>query len=221
MTTAEQKSKVLARWLRHRPDVIGLTVDKHGWTDVADLLAKAATAGIPFTHDELVMLVVENDKQRFSLSPDGTRIRARQGHSIQVNLKLSVKLPPPVLYHGTVRKFLAAIRKQGLLPGTRRDVHLSATRETAVAVAARRGTPVVLIIETHPLLRDGYQFRCSDNGVWLIPNIPPQYLRFPDESNRKSSLLDSAAALNRVGALTDAEVDQLRAIVTRKNAHQK
>ena len=185
MTTLEQKSKMLARWLRHRPDVIGLTVDKHGWTDVADLLLKAATAGISFTHDELVQLVVENDKQRFSLSPDGTRIRAAQGHSIQVVLKLSVKTPPPVLYHGTVEKFLALIRKKGLLPGTRRDVHLSATRETAVAVGARRGTPVVLIIETHLLLRDGYQFRCSDNGVWLIPNVPPQYLQFPSESKRK------------------------------------
>ena len=155
MTTAEQKSKMLARWLRHRPDAIGLAVDKHGWTDAAALLSKAATAGISLTHDELLLLIVENDKQRFSLSSDGTRIRAAQGHSIDVDLKLSVKKPPPVLFHGTVRKFLAAIRKQGLLPGTRRDVHLSATRETAVAVGARRGAPVVLVIETHLLLRDG------------------------------------------------------------------
>lgn len=221
MTSAEEKSKMLARWLRHRPDVIGLAVDKHGWTDVADLLSKAATAGFPFTHDELVLLVVENDKQRFSLSPDGMCIRAAQGHSIAVDLKLSVKKPPAVLYHGTVRKFVAAIRKQGLLPGTRRDVHLSATRETAVAVGVRRGAPVILVIETHAMLRDGYQFRYSDNGVWLIPNVPPQYLRFPEESNRWSSLLDSAEALHRVGALTDAEVGQLHAIVTRKNAHQK
>lgn len=181
MTTLEQKSKMLARWLRHRPDVIGLTVDKHGWTDVADLLLNAATAGISFIHDELVQLVVENDKQRFSLSPDGTHIGAAQGHSIHVDPKLSVKTPPPVLYHGTVGKFVAAIRKQGLLPGTRRGVHLSAKRETAVAVGARRGAPVVLIIETDLLLRDGYQFRCSDNGVWLISNVPPRYLRFPDE----------------------------------------
>ena len=85
------------------------------------------------------------------------------------------------VYHGTVGKFVAAIRKQGLLPGTRRDVHLSAKRENAVAVGARRGAPVVLIIETHLLLRDGYQFRCSENGVWLIPPGPPKYLRLADE----------------------------------------
>ena len=181
MTTTEQKSKLLARWLRHRPDAIGLTLDNQGWTGVAALLAKAAAAGASITHEELMQVVVENDKQRFSLSPDGLRIRAVQGHSIEVDLKLPVKTPPPVLYHGTVRKFLAAIRKQGLLPGTRRDVHLSATKETAVAVGARRGAAVVLIIETYPMLRDGFQFRCADNGVWLIPSVPAKYLGFPEE----------------------------------------
>lgn len=180
----EQKSKLLARWLRHRPDAIGLTLDNHGWAVIAELLAKAAAAGAPITREELMLVVIENDKQRFSLSPDGLRIRAAQGHSIEVDLKLSTKTPPSVLYHGTVFKFLVAIRKQGLLPGTRRDVHLSATKETAEAVGARRGAPVVLIVETFPLLRDRFQFRCADNGVWLIPNVPPQYLRFPNETGR-------------------------------------
>ena len=180
----EQKSKLLARWLRHRPDAIGLTLDNHGWAVIPELLAKVAAAGTAMTHDELMQVVTENDKQRFSLSPDGLRIRAAQGHSVEVDLKLAVKTPPPVLYHGTVHKFVTAIRKQGLLPGTRRDVHLSATKETAMDVGARRVAPVVLAIETFPLLRVGFQFRCADNGVWLIPNVPPQYLRFPNETGQ-------------------------------------
>lgn len=182
VATTTEKSKLLARWLRHRPDAIGLVLDKQGWANVAELIEKAASAGFPITADELKKLVLENDKQRFSLSDDGLRIRAAQGHSIAVDLDLPVKTPPPVLYHGTVRKFLASIRKQGLLPGTRRDVHLSATKELANTVGARRGSPVVLVIETYPLLRDGYQFRCADNGVWLISSVPPEYLKFPDES---------------------------------------
>jgi putative RNA 2'-phosphotransferase len=221
MTTLEQKSKLLARWLRHRPDAIGLTLDRHGWTDIAELLAKAAAAEMHITHDELVRVVVENDKQRFSLSPDGLRIRAAQGHSIEVDLKLPFTKPPPVLYHGTVRKFMAAISKHGLIPSSRRDVHLSATKETAEAVGARRGAPVVLSIETYPLVRDGFQFRCADNGVWLISSVPAKYLRLPDESSRTSSLLESTEALRRVGALTSAEVGQLRAIVTRKEKAKK
>lgn len=179
MNTLRDRSKMLSRWLRHRPDAIGITLDKQGWTDVAELLAKAAAADMPLTHDELIQIVVESDKQRFTLSEDGLRIRAAQGHSVAIDLKLPVKKPPPVLYHGTVRKFLTSIRKQGLLPGRRQDVHLSATKETAEAVGARRGEPVVLIIDTYALVRDGYQFRRADNGVWLIPNVPPEYLRFP------------------------------------------
>jgi putative RNA 2'-phosphotransferase len=180
----EQRSKLLARWLRHRPDAIGLTLDNHGWTDIAELLTKAEAAGTFITREELTLAVTENDKQRFSLSPDGLRIRTAQGHSIGLDLKLAVKAPPPVLYHGTVSKFLTAIRKQEFLPGTRRDVQLSATKKTAEAVGARRGAPVVLIVETFPLLRDGFQFQCTDNSVWLIPNVPPQYLRFPNETGR-------------------------------------
>jgi putative RNA 2'-phosphotransferase len=179
----EQTSKLLARWLRHRPDAIDLKLDKFGWTGIEDLLTKAAAAGTLITHDELIKIVIKNDKQRFSLSPDRLRIRAAQGHSVLVNLKLPFLKPPPILYHGTVRKFIDSIRKQGLLPGTRQDVHLSANKETAVLVGARRGAAVVLIIETFPLLRDGFQFRCAENGVWLIPSVPPQYLRFPDKNN--------------------------------------
>lgn len=181
MTTLEQKSKLLARWLRHRPDAIDLTLDRHGWTNIGDLLTKAAAAGTPITADELAQVVAENDKQRFSLSSDGLRVRAAQGHSVDVDLNLPFMTPPPVLYHGTVRKFLATIRKQGLLPGSRQDVHLSATRETAIAVGARRGASIVLVIETFPVVRDGFRFRCADNGVWLIPSIPAKYLRFPNE----------------------------------------
>lgn len=175
-----QKSKFLSRVLRHRPDAIGLTLDKQGWTDVSELLEKATQAGVVITEAELEQIVGENDKQRFTLSPDRTRIRAAQGHSIPVDLKHPTKTPPPVLFHGTVSTFLPSIRKQGLLPGNRHDVHLSAIRETAQAVGARRGKPAVLIIETHPLVRDGYQFRVAENGVWLIESVPAKYIRFPD-----------------------------------------
>ena len=153
-------------------------LDAHGWVDVADLLSKAAVAGFAFTRDDLSRVVTENDKKRFTLSDDGLRIRAAQGHSVAVDVAAPVKKPPAVLYHGTVRKFVDSIRKQGLLPGSRRDVHLSATRETADAVGRRRGVPVIITIETFPMVRDGFTFRISDNGVWLVSHAPVKYLRF-------------------------------------------
>lgn len=171
---------MLSRWLRHRPDAIGITLDKRGWTGVAELIAKAEAAGTPITHDELLQVVAGSDKKRFTLSDDGLQIRAAQGHSVAVDLQLPVKTPPPVLYHGTVARFLPNIRKQGLLLGSRHDVHLSATRETAVAVGERRGEPVVISIETFPMLRDGFEFRCSDNSVWLVQSVPAKYLKIPE-----------------------------------------
>jgi putative RNA 2'-phosphotransferase len=145
------------------------------------------------------------------LSADGLRIRAAQGHSVSIDLNLPTKAPPPVLYHGTARKFLAAIRKQGLLPGSRRGVHLSASKEPEMALGARRGTPVVLIVETYALLRDGFQFRCADNGVSLTSSVPSQHLRSPDEPTLLSSQLKSADALHRVGAMSDSELCAFKA----------
>lgn len=174
-----QKSKSLARWLRHRPDAIKISLDKEGWTDIEELLLRANAAGVALTDQELRQIVFENDKQRFSLSDDGLRIRAAQGHSVAVDLNLVVKLPPPVLYHGTVSKFIVSIKKQGLLPGSRNDVHLSPTRETALAVGGRRGVAVLLKIETFPMVRAGIEFRCADNGVWLVERVPFEFIKFP------------------------------------------
>lgn len=178
-SNAVRISKFLSYVLRHRPEKIGLTLDKQGWANVSELLSKAAAAGTAITLDELKSVVEHNDNKRFVLSDDATRIRAAQGHSIEVDLKLKVKTPPVLLYHGTVEKFIGDIRKQGLRPMNRHDVHLSADRDTASRVASRRGKPVILVIDTRPMLRDGCQFRVSDNGVWLIPEVPPRYIIFP------------------------------------------
>jgi putative RNA 2'-phosphotransferase len=182
MSVLEQNSKLLARWLRHRPDAINLKLDSNGWAAISELLEKAHLAGTHITHHEIMQVVNDNDKQRFSLSSDGLRIRAVQGHSVDISLGLPFSKPPALLYHGTVRKFLPAIRKQGLLPGSRRDVHLSSTEETALRVGARRGVPILLIVETFPMLRDGFRFRRSENGVWLIDSVPAKYLKFPANS---------------------------------------
>lgn len=170
-------SKYLSKHLRHQPERIGLTLDEAGWVEIEALIAAAATHGFPFTRDELDHVVAANDKKRFAV--EGTRIRASQGHSIDVDLALPAATPPPYLYHGTVARFLEAIRAEGLRPMNRHDVHLSADRETATRVGARRGRPVVLTVDATAMHRDGHVFHVSANGVWLTKAVPPRYLRFP------------------------------------------
>ncbi len=169
-------SKYLARHLRHSPGRIGLNLDEHGWARVDDLLAAAARHGFPFTADELEQVVENNDKRRYAFDDTGGRIRASQGHSVAVDLELIPTAPPPVLYHGTVERSLSAIRREGLRRMNRQAVHLSPDRATAVRVGARRGRPVVLVVDAARMAADGHEFRVSANGVWLVDAVPAEYL---------------------------------------------
>ncbi|MER6026362.1 RNA 2'-phosphotransferase [Streptomyces sp. NPDC001851] len=170
-------SKYLSRHLRHQPELIGITLDPGGWVEIDTLIAAATAHGFRFTREELDHVVATNDKRRFAI--EGSRIRASQGHSVEVDLDLPPAVPPPYLYHGTVARNLDAIRADGLRPMSRHDVHLSADRETAARVGARRGRPVVLAVDAGAMHRDGHLFRVSANGVWLTNAVPPRYLRFP------------------------------------------
>lgn len=170
-------SKYLSKHLRHQPERIGLTLDEAGWVEIDTLIAACAAHGVRFNREELDHVVATNDKRRFSI--EGTRIRASQGHSIEVDLGLPPATPPPYLFHGTVARNLDAIRAEGLRPMNRHAVHLSADRETATRVGARRGRPVVLSVDAGAMHKDGQVFRVSENGVWLTEAVPVRYLRFP------------------------------------------
>ncbi|GLW62813.1 putative RNA 2'-phosphotransferase [Actinomadura rubrobrunea] len=173
-------SKYLARHLRHRPEDIGITLDRHGWVDVDELLSAAARHGFPVTRAELEHVVAVNDKRRYAFDDTGRRIRAHQGHSVDVDLDLPVTPPPPRLYHGTAPRFVAAIRRDGLRRMRRHAVHLSPDRATAERVGSRRGRPVVLVVDAARMAADGHEFRVTPNGVWLVDAVPPEYLTFPD-----------------------------------------
>ncbi|WP_214104914.1 RNA 2'-phosphotransferase [Acrocarpospora catenulata] len=170
-------SKYLSKHLRHQPDRIGITLDPQGWVAVPVLLAAAKAHGFPITPDELTEVVATNDKQRFVLQ-DG-RIRANQGHTVQVDLGLEPVEPPAELFHGTVAAALPAIRTEGLRPMRRHHVHLSPDLETATRVGARRGKPIVLVVDTAAMHAAGHVFTRSANGVWLTDAVPPPYIRFP------------------------------------------
>ena len=169
-------SKYLALRLRHRPDEIGLRLDREGWASVDELLAGAAAHGFPIDRDELQRVVADNDKQRYELDVTGTRIRARQGHSVAVDLGLGAASPPELLFHGTVERFVDAILAEGLRPMGRQHVHLSPDAEAASAVGSRRGKPVILEIRAAEMERDGHQLWLSGNGVWLALAVPPAYI---------------------------------------------
>lgn len=170
--------RFLARILRHDPGAIGLHLDAQGWVDVSLLLRAARQHGFPLTRETLLQTVSENDKQRFTLSVDGNRIRAAQGHSVAVDLDLKPATPPDLLYHGTAKSSLDAIFREGLRPMRRQHVHLSAGRDTAQRVGARHGPETVLIVHAEAMHQEGMLFWLSDNAVWLTGHVPPKFLSF-------------------------------------------
>ena len=176
----KHKSKFLSLVLRHQPEVAGLALDEAGWTPVDALLVGCARAGTPITRAELDEVVRTNDKQRFALSDDGTRIRANQGHSVEVELGYEPADPPAVLYHGTSADALRSIRAAGLERRARHHVHLSERPDTAVAVGGRHGKPVVLTVDAARMRADGHAVYQTPNGVWLADAVPAMYLTFPD-----------------------------------------
>jgi putative RNA 2'-phosphotransferase len=173
------KSKFLSLVLRHQPESIGLSLDANGWADLQELVSLANAIGYCIAVEDVLLIVSSSDKQRFSLDPSGRKIRANQGHSIEVDLELMPLQPPSTLYHGTATRFMASIRQSGLLKGARHHVHLSQDVDTARAVGVRHGRPVVLVVLAEDMWRSGHVFYQSKNGVWLTEHVPVSYIAFP------------------------------------------
>tara|TARA_R110000824_G_scaffold354138_3_gene541231 strand:- start:5794 stop:6312 length:519 start_codon:yes stop_codon:yes gene_type:complete len=165
-------ARFLTLLLRHKPETIGLKLDKYGWAKISDLIKNP-----DFTAASIHKIIKEDNKGRFALSDDMKRVRACQGHSFEVDLQLESQRPPDVLYHGTTHTFVGAISKEGLKKMQRNHVHLSTDFGTAVSVGGRRGHPMVLEVDTHEMFEDKYEFFLSQNGVWLTDHVPPQYIR--------------------------------------------
>lgn len=169
-------SKFLSYVLRHAPESIGLALDPQGWASVDELLEKANASGRALDLETLQRVVAQSDKKRFTFAAGGQRIRAAQGHSVAVDLGLAPSVPPDELYHGTAAATVPAILAEGIVPGRRQQVHLSATPEVARAVGQRHGKPVVLRIACARMQADGFAFTQAENGVWLTDRVPTAYL---------------------------------------------
>ena len=174
--TEVQISKFLSLVLRHKPETIGIQLDQNGLADVDTLLEKTNKYGIKLDKKTLIHVVETNSKKRFAFNEGLDKIRASQGHSIDVELGYTNQKPPEILYHGTGEKSVGSILEKGLEKRNRRHVHLSGDVETAVNVGRRHRTPVVFKVLAGKMYEEGFEFFLSDNGVWLTDNVPANYL---------------------------------------------
>lgn len=170
-------SRYMSLILRHKPEIIDISLDEHGWAAVNELINGIARNNEGFDMATLEEIVKTDNKQRYSFNDDKTLIRANQGHSIPVDVELEEKEPPEFLYHGTGEKYVSSILEQGLIPKSRLYVHLSKDIKTAKNVGRRHGKEVVYKIAAHEMYQDGHKFYLSVNGVWLAKGVPLQYMQ--------------------------------------------
>ena len=177
LTKEETKySKFLALVLRHEPSAAYIELDRHGWAKVKELIAGFHRAGRPMTYEQLLNIVERNNKKRYEFNGDKTKIRARQGHSVDVDVELDEARPPDVLYHGTSQSAIGRIMKDGIKPMGRKYVHLSVDERTAAEVGKRHGRPVVITIDAKAMADSGATFYLSHNGVWLCDRVGPEFI---------------------------------------------
>lgn len=169
-------SKYLSLILRHNPEAIKIKLDEHGWANVDELLIGINRSGYYVNQEIIDVIVKTNNKKRYQYNHTHTKIRANQGHSIKVNVDLQEQIPPKFLYHGTAINKLDRIKKLGIKKMNRLYVHLSKDVKTAIDVAKRHGQPVVLVINTKDMLKDGFKFYVSSNGIWLCDDIDYKYV---------------------------------------------
>jgi putative RNA 2'-phosphotransferase len=171
-------SRFLSRVLRHEPESIGLALDAQGWALIDELVERADAHGMRLTRDLVVRVAVSSNEPLFAYDGAG-RIRAKHGHTVAVDLGIAPSRPPPILFHGTADASVASIRSEGLIPGVRQYVHLSADAATATSVGQRRGRPVLLRVAAGRMWSAGFKFVRSASAVWLTSTVPAEFIQFP------------------------------------------
>ena len=179
MITKKQEKKIskhLSYLLRHSKNIVNM--DEYGYVDIKDLIDYINnTNDLLFSIEELQNLVETNNKNRFKYNIDKTKLKACQGHSIDIKLELQSLKPKHKLYHGTSVKNLKNILEFGIQKMSRHHVHLSKDIETAKNVGSRHGKPIILELDTAKMHLDSINFYKSENDVWLVDYVNPKYIK--------------------------------------------
>lgn len=175
----ERLGRFISGALRHFPDDLGLAMNQHGWVDV-DVLVDAMRTRYKWSNREKLYSIIESDeKGRYEIK--GNKIRARYGHSVDVDLDYDENTLPE-LYYGASREEVDILLEKGIRPVKQRYVHLSTSVDKAREVAKiHTEDPVLLVINAEEARNDGVILLSATENIVLADEIPPQYLSLRQE----------------------------------------
>lgn len=175
----ERLGRFISGALRHFPDDLGLAMNQHGWVDV-DVLCDAMRTRYKWANKEKLFSIIESDeKGRYEVK--GNKIRARYGHSVDVELDFPENKLPEI-YYGASREEVDILLEKGIKPIKQRYVHLSTTVEKATEVAKiHTEDPVLLVINAEEARNDGVSMLAATENIVLAEEIPAKYLKVMQE----------------------------------------
>ncbi len=170
----ERLGRFISGALRHFPDDLGLAMNQHGWVDV-DVLCDAMRTRYKWANKEKLYSIVESDeKTRYEIQ--GRKIRARYGHSVDIDLDYPENTLPE-LYYGASREEVDILLEKGIKPIKQRYVHLSTSIEKAQEVARiHTDDPVMIRIDAKEAQKNGVAMLSATESIVLSEEIPPKYL---------------------------------------------
>jgi putative RNA 2'-phosphotransferase len=173
-TKTEQLGRLVAGGLRHFPRDLGLEMDSNGWVDLTKL-GDVVKSRHRWAGKELVVALVMSDpKERYEIS--GDRVRARYGHSVDVQLDHPANTYS-FLYYGASEEEADRILEIGLKAASQKYVHLSTTPEKAWHVATfRTGNPRVIQAEAAAAQGEGVKMMIVNEDIVISETIPARFL---------------------------------------------
>jgi len=168
----EMISRLMAYHLRHNPDV---QRTPEGFVEI-DKIVQIIKEKIYWVEPSHIREVAIFDpKARYEVKEN--LIRARYGHSVDVKLDFP-EASVDLLYYGTVPEAVEKIISDGLMPGDRNMVHLSATVENATDVGKIRSpNPVVLVIDAKLAREKGIKIQKASDKIFLVKSVPPECIK--------------------------------------------
>jgi len=172
----EKLGRLISGILRHFPDKFGLNMDKNGWVN-SESLVRAVRRRYRWANRWIIKaLIYSDEKKRYELSDD--KIRARYGHSVDVELSDMPEAQEDVLYYGTSEEEAQRMVEIGIKPVNQTFVHLSTTIEKSEEVARlRTDSPIILEVDAKGARRDGIRIVKANEIIALAKEIPAKYIK--------------------------------------------
>jgi putative RNA 2'-phosphotransferase len=180
-------SRIIAGALRHFPDKLGLMMDGKGWVDINDLIdaigsSRSGFGWLRIHHIEA--LVITDPRGRYQI--DGGMIRAKYGHTIDVNPDDLPEADIDELFYPVTEEELEIILEGGLHPTDRKKVHLSGSVEKAMeAGKVRTEEPFILKIDAKKAIKDGMKIFHAGKDVYITDGIDAKYISKVDGKKTK------------------------------------